>query len=433
MFDFRVKFVIQPHMEPDFFNEAKLTVLNWHAVAHWDETHKKVIIGGKGHGTKGARTQVRYRRNCDVQPDPEGDLRLRSTQMKCKYTAESRFGFDCAIIMANGNEIGVICKPFDYSGMQIVTIADYKQHQLDEMERVKKLPSLSAPWVVGKRRAHGLFMLDSVAEIKGVGPTAAKKLIAAGIGTVAELVAKDPTTHVDGISTTTLATFVARGKTARQGGFPKDMIINHKQAANPYKSLHGDQWQVVIATTTAMQKYACITELVEHMVHASAAVFKGTGHEWTWMMVHDALSLMTSKECRAWMGGMQLKGPTPAEDRTFLDCWVLPEQGLNAGTVYANRPPGNCSELMCWDASLNNDVDDAVARHVAATSHLAVGHDLRFSRATPVLQTKAFLRVLVGSPTSERIVQDVKRVLPPLLTIQLKRGRDSSCCWPSCC
>jgi hypothetical protein len=290
------------------------------------------------------------------------------------------------------------------------------------MERVKRLPSLSAPWAVGKRQAHELFMFDSVAEIKGVGPTATNKLVAAGINTVAELVAKDPTTHVDGINTATLAKFVARGKTARQGGFPEDRIINHKLMANPYKSLHGDQWQVVIATTTAMQKYACITELVEHMVHASAAVFKGTEHAFTWMMVHDALSLMTSIECRAWMGSMQLKGPTPAKDRTFLDCWVLPKQGLNAGTVYANRPPGNCPELMCWDASLNKDVDDAVARHVAATSHLAVGDDLRFSRATPVVQTKAFLRVLAGSPTSERIVQDVKRVLPSLLTIQLKRG-----------
>ena len=64
---------------------------------------------------------------------------------------------------------------------------------------------------------------------------------------------------------------------------------------------------------------------------------------------------------------------------------------------------------MPWDASLNKDVHDAVARHVTATSHLEVGNPLRFSRATTKDQTNAYLRVLEGSPTSERICQDIER------------------------
>jgi len=69
--------------------------------------------------------------------------------------------------------------------------------------------------------------------------------------------------------------------------------------------------------------------------------------------------------------------------------------------------------LMSWDASLNKDVDDCVARHVAATKHLdkidGQDHPLLFCRSTPARQTKAYPRVLKGSPTDERIVEDCNR------------------------
>jgi hypothetical protein len=210
------------------------------------------------------------------------------------------------------------------------------------MERVKKLDGDRAPWVVGKRQVHELFLLDVVQEIKGVGPTAAGKLRAAGLNTVAQLVANGSSHQIAGITSKSLAKFVANCSGAVQGAFPVSRVVDYKLEANPYLALHGDQWEIEITKTTAMQKYACISELVTHMIHASAAIFKGTTHEWTWMMLHDALSLMTSIECRAWMETQILHGPTEAQNRTFLDCWILPEQGLNAGTVYAKRPPGNC-------------------------------------------------------------------------------------------
>ena len=31
---------------------------------------------------------------------------------------------------------------------------------------------------------------------------------------------------------------------------------------------------------------------------------------------------------------------------TYCDVWIKPMEGLNAGTVYAGRPPGNVPELM---------------------------------------------------------------------------------------
>ena len=63
-----------------------------------------------------------------------------------------------------------------------------------------------------------------------------------------------------------------------------------------------------------------------------------------------------------------------------------------------------------WDASLNKDVDDCVARHIATTGHLDRLHDLRFSRADVNLQTAAYTRVLEARqcPTSDRILQDMR-------------------------
>ena len=50
---------------------------------------------------------------------------------------------------------------------------------------------------------------------------------------------------------------------------------------------------------------------------------------------------------------------------TYYDRWIKPMEGLNTGTVYAGRPPGNGPELMPWDASLNQDVDCAAGRQAS--------------------------------------------------------------------
>jgi hypothetical protein len=74
---------------------------------------------------------------------------------------------------------------------------------------------------------------------------------------------------------------------------------------------------------------------------------------------------------------------------------------------------------MAWDCHLNKYVDDAVAHHVSVTCNLtdddvaADGHKLQFSRATPSVQTQAYLRIMdpeTGvSPTPKQIVHDMTR------------------------
>ena len=53
--------------------------------------------------------------------------------------------------------------------------------------------------------------------------------------------------------------------------------------------------------------------------------------------------------------------------KSYWDRWLTPQQRLNQGTVYAERPVGNSPELMPLDCSLNKDINDCVARHVLET------------------------------------------------------------------
>ena len=101
-------------------------------------------------------------------------------------------------------------------------------------------------------------------------------------------------------------------------------------------------------------------------------VFKDSVHEHDWMFYRDALSLTTSNECKSFM-----------EREVILTHWLLPQNGVNARTIYAYRPIGNTPELIPMDCNLNRDIHEGAMRHVAFTSRLAKNYPRKFSIATP--------------------------------------------------
>lgn len=328
-------------MVPPFFKEDLLGRIDSDAITYFDETHKKTQIGAKGHCAKGARTQHRFRRDSNGALDDAGGLAPRQAAKKVKYPYESRFLLGCAKTKNDdGENVGMRLPPFDYSGKLVVSISDWRLAEQMEIHRVRQLPGDGAPWVTGQRGNNELWKLDLVSKVKGIKSATEAKLNAAGIHTVQDLMTTTAT--VDGISPTRLATFKDNAAHAKAGAFPPNRVKNHKLAANPYLSLYGrDQWKERIAVTGALNSKVCITKLVMHMVNESTALFKGTAHENTWMMMHDSLSLMTSKECRHWMSTVELVGAHRSQTRTVLDTWILPQQGLNIGTAYTFKPPGN--------------------------------------------------------------------------------------------
>ena len=95
-------------------------------------------------------------------------------------------------------------------------------------------------------------------------------------------------------------------------------------------------------------------------------------HKDPWLFYHDALKQLTSKPTVAWM-----------KDKGYYIQWLIPQLGLNSGTVYVNRPVGNQPECMPLDNYLNNNFQSYVSLHCAITVHLDDDGVLKFSFSTP--------------------------------------------------
>ncbi len=63
--------------------------------------------------------------------------------------------------------------------------------------------------------------------------------------------------------------------------------------------------------------------------------------------------------------------------------WLVPQLGLNAGTVYEGRPVGNSPEFMPLENSLNADTTRSHDVHCRATAKLHKDDPRRFIMATP--------------------------------------------------
>ena len=56
----------------------------------------------------------------------------------------------------------------------------------------------------------------------------------------------------------------------------------------------------------------CIKYLVMHIISKARYLYKRTNHEDDWLLYHDALSLMTAKDCINWMKETSVPGKDQA-------------------------------------------------------------------------------------------------------------------------
>ena len=213
---------------------------------------------------------------------------------------------------------------------------------------------------------------------------------------------------------------------AEQGKAPD--IIDHTAAQNPYESLHGNNWREVIRNTTALSAYGSINHLIDHVFTASRDVFAGTKYENKWFVYHDALSLLTSAASIEYI-----------KEKGFFKHLILPENGLNDGTCYANRVVGSHPEMMPLDAHLNADIHKAVDNHAIITKHLPKEHPLKFSKRTPKHMSSAYKRLwdislgpYAGVPNSKRICEDIERIIDKTY-IEIVNNRGMALCGPHTC
>ena len=75
-------------------------------------------------------------------------------------------------------------------------------------------------------------------------------------------------------------------------------------------------WRAEIKKVKFMTKYCDACDLMCHIHDATRDAFKGTKHEETYQFYHDALIIMTNKECLEWV-----------EQEGIL--WICPVLGCN--------------------------------------------------------------------------------------------------------
>ena len=115
------------------------------------------------------------------------------------------------------------------------------------------------------------------------------------------------------------------------------------------------------------------------MMKETENLMKGYVHEDDFIIVDDALVLMTAKETIQWM-----------KEKNCFHRWLLPMNGLKDGTPYVGRPVGNSPEFMPLDISLNRDILQSFCFHCVLSRFLLDGEgtdeeerNIQFSFSTP--------------------------------------------------
>ena len=286
----------------------------------------------------------------------------------------------------------------------------------------------------GENRSDGeifanddLWTKGTTAGLKGLGEKMMKKLNAAGIFKMSDLKlccfdterSNEMVRNVQGLSKKKMADWKAvfENTDLVQGSVT---TFDYRTAANPFEERYGETWETYISKTEACRNKVSINKLIDHMFEETRKVFEGTIHESDWFIYHDALTLFSSATSLRYM---EMKG--------YKAHLILPELGLNDGTIYINRMVGMRPELMPMDAHLNQDTHESVDRHCNLTSHLPDSDPRKFSKRTPNKLRSAYKRVWDpelgpegGAPTGERIKQDIDRVIDETyLKIFHRRGR----------
>jgi predicted flap endonuclease-1-like 5' DNA nuclease len=409
---------------PDCFNKDKMSKLSMFQIVWWDESHQTCKLATDGNAKK---TQVRFKRDKNGKLDPAGELKDPHKELRVKYEKEVRLGLGCAATKCRSTDKieGKRCKAYCYSGKVVVTIKDYNERIQDEIKRVKGLKGNNF-WVVSRRKKGEFFLDDDVEIISGIGKKTAQLLRAEGIASVQALAGlSDDAIQLlaakreNKLTTNVLQKFRDLAKGSKDANQPADLIQDHRLADNPYLSLYGEEeWEKKIGKSVTLSAYLSIADMIEFMVAESQRVMLGTYHEDDWFFYHDALSLMTATSTIEWM-----------RKKDYLRRWLLPVNQLSADDkdlkAYLGRPVGNSPEMMPWDCSLNKDLKDAVMQHMCYTCHLPEEDKRKFSLSTPKRGSWAFRRILEhedGSPSSERILQDVRKVFQSMERIRKAKG-----------
>ena len=149
-----------------------------------------------------------------------------------------------------------------------------------------------------------------------------------------------------------------------------------------------------------------------HLIKHGEDTFRNTTRKDTWMISHDALSILWEAKTQEWLQSL----PCPIDgwpDRTWADRFVKFRGAYNdsVSQYYKNKLCGDSPELMPLDCRLFQDIKEGVARNVAWTFLLPDNDPVKYSLASPKKVYHSIERTIrAGCPTAARIQQDIYKL-----------------------
>ena len=397
--------VVNPTDLPDYFNSQKLQKFTVYQIAWWDESHRKCCLKTI-QGANGCEYITRVKRDENGNPTLDGiETDDVPVNVNVKYEKEVRFALGVALVKTtNGDVVGKRIKEFEYTEQTIIAEKDWQVKVRLAIGEVKSRTGDGYGWTFD-RRAGQLFEDDKELELlPQLGGKMATKLKEKGLTSLKLLFEEisDPQrcnnliSAVKGLSKKRADACVSiLTEKLLPGACPPK--INHRDAPNPYLSRYPtstpnpdpdgrELWEIMVSKSKVCKNFISVNRMIDHMFRETNKAFEGTTHQDDWMIYHDALSLFVAKESYQYM-----------HEKGYFRHLIMPQLGLNRGTVYIHRMVGMRPEVMPMDAHLNQDLHENVDRHVNLTSHLPDNHPNKFSRRTPKHLAAAYKKI--GIPT----------------------------------
>ena len=194
----------------------------------------------------------------------------------------------------------------------------------------------------------------------------------------------------------------------------------HPVTAKPLKAWEVMLFRDVAKVGSKVGGYRCVTDMMQWTVAEGDRLFADTAYAKTWVIGHDALS--------AWWEQGTKQEPDRPSAQGFLAKLGFKDRQLkalgdtNKGKRYANKLVGDSPELMPWDNNLFADLSNAMYHHCALTCELDKDDPKKFQMGRPSQATSCVRRIWEVSPTSARIVEDIKRWKTALMDIKRCQG-----------
>ena len=356
---------------------------------------------------------------------------LLQVKVNVKYLKQGRYSFGVCVLPRKNEKgewvnTGVRLDGYDYTSKNIITLGMYEEKKIYGFKFIQTMSdsvALKKGWMgTVISNSKDIFLEDSITCLKGIGPAMGAKFLKGNIRKIKELIACKGAqflslSEATGITVQRLTNIQTTANETVVEGSRCQQQFDHRIASNPFLSRYGpDKWEdkFVKDKISNMTNKVCVTELITHINNTTAAAYKGTPYEKTYLWSHDALSQLIDGRCQEWM-----------KEQNFYKNWLKPELGISdevvwtcdgnrtISTRYKARPVGDSPEMMPLDNSLFRDLRSSLDLHVAITAHLPESDPKKFSKTTPKRITKAIMRLWNPekgvSPTPSRILQDIDR------------------------